>query len=179
MTASSLVGFTDALLAPGPAPDRADGLGLYGWLVGSWELDALYHLEDGTTRPSRGEVHAAWALEGRAVQDVWIVPARGWHTTVPPVWGAFYGTTLRVYDPGIDAWHILWADPVRQLYRRMIGRAQGRDIVQDGTDETGAPVRWSFTAITPDSFHWCAERSPDGGATWQRIVDYDARRVAA
>lgn len=178
MMASLATGFTDALLAAGPAPDRANGLGLYGWLVGSWELDAVYHLEDGSTCTSRGEVHAAWALEGRAVQDVWIVPARGWQGSAPPRWGAFYGSTLRIYDPGIDAWHIFWADPVRQMYRRMIGRARGRDIVQDGTDETGAAVRWSFIAITPDAFHWRAERSPDGGATWLPVVDYDARRTA-
>jgi len=46
--------------------------------------------------------------------------------------GFFYGTTLRVYDPGIDAWHILWSDPLKQLYRRQIGRARGQDIVQEG-----------------------------------------------
>jgi hypothetical protein len=41
----------------------------------------------------------------------------------------FYGTTLRVYDPGIDGWHILWSDPLRQFYSRQVGRALGPDIV--------------------------------------------------
>ena len=81
-------------------------------------------------------------LEGRAIQDVWILP------------GVFYGTTLRVYDPGIDAWHILWSDPVRQFYTRQIGRARGSDIVQLGKNDAGEAVRWSFTEITPDSFRW-------------------------
>ena len=75
-------------------------------------------------------------LEGRAIQDVWIMPR------------FFYGTTLRVYDPDIDAWHILWSDPLKQRYRRQIGRAHGDDIVQEGNDDTGAAVRWSFTEIT-------------------------------
>ena len=37
-----------------------------------------------------------------------------------------YGTTLRVYDPGIDAWHIAWTEPVGQTYLTMIGQAQGK-----------------------------------------------------
>lgn len=176
MAASST--FIDALHADYPAPDRADKLGLYGWLIGRWEMDAAYHRDDGAIRHSRGEIHAGWVLEGRAIQDVWIVPARDMHRADPPARGDFYGTTLRVYDPGIEAWHILWTDPLTQTYRRMIGRARGSDIVQDGQDETGAVVRWSFTAITPDSFRWLAERSPDGGATWRLLVEFLARRVA-
>ena len=179
MTASSCPSFIEALHTDGPAPDRRDKMGLYGWLIGRWEMDAAHHQDDGSTRRSRGEIHFGWVLEGRAIQDVWIVPARDARRAEPPAWGDFYGTTLRVYDPGIDAWHIVWIDPVKQVYRRMIGRARGSDIVQEGKDDTGAAVRWSFTAITPNSFHWLAERSPDGGATWRLLVEFFARRVAA
>lgn len=156
----------DALHADRPAPDRAGKMALYGWLVGRWDMDAVIHRDDGTTHEGRGEIHFGWVLEGRAVQDVWILP------------GVFHGTTLRVYDPGIDAWHILWSDPLRQYYTRQIGRARGKDIVQDGTDDAGAAVRWSFTEITPDSFRWLGERSLDGGATWQLQAEFRARRVA-
>ena len=156
----------DALHADRPAPDRAGKMALYGWLVGRSDMDAVIHRDDGTTHEGRGEIHFGWVLEGRAVQDVWILP------------GVFHGTTLRVYDPGIDAWHILWSDPLRQYYTRQIGWARGKDIVQDGTDDAGAAVRWSFTEITPDSFRWLGERSLDGGATWQLQVEFRARRVA-
>ncbi len=115
----------------------------------------------------RGQIHFGWVLEGRAIRDVWVLP------------GFFYGTTLRVYDPGIDAWHIFWSDPLKQRYRRQIGRAQGNDIVQEGNDDTGAAVRWRFTEITPDSFHWLGERSSDGGANWQLQAEYFAKRVAS
>ena len=113
-------------------------MGLYGWLIGSWEMDAVVHADDGTTQKGRGEIHFGWVLEGRAIQDVWILP------------GVFYGTTLRVYDPGLDAWHILWSDPLKQFYTRQIGRARGKDIVQEGTNDAGDAVRWSFTEITPE-----------------------------
>src|SRR5271169_1793158 len=141
------------LFSNGPASDRADKMGLYGWLIGDWTIDAVMHAPNGETHERRGEISFAWVLEGRAIQDVWILP------------GVFYGTTLRVYDPGLDAWHILWSDPLRQFYARQIGRAQGKDIVQVGKNDSGEAVRWSFTEITPDTFCWTGERSPDDGQT--------------
>ena len=125
--------FAEALHTGGPAADRAGKIGLYGWLIGQWEMDAIVHGDDGTQHKGRGEIHFGWVLEGRAIQDVWILP------------GVFYGTTLRIYDPGIDAWHILWSDPLRQFYTRQIGRARGDDIVQEGRNDAGDLVRWSFT----------------------------------
>jgi hypothetical protein len=142
-------------------------MGLYGWLIGDWEMDAVVHADDGTAHQGRGEIHFGWVLEGRAIQDVWILP------------GFFFGTTLRVYDPGLDAWHIMWSDPLKQYYTRQIGRARGKDIVQEGRLEDGAAIRWSFTEIEPNAFRWLGEGSRDGGASWQLQADFRARRVAA
>ena len=120
-----ITSFDTALHADGPAADRAGKMQLYGWLIGNWEMDATVHADDGTTHKGQGQIHFAWVLEGRAIQDVWILP------------GVFYGSTLRVYDPGLDAWQILWSDPVRQYYTRQLGRARGRDIVQEGKNDLG------------------------------------------
>src|SRR3569833_2006820 len=111
-------GFVRALVSTAPAPDRAAKMALYGWLIGDWVFDAKVHLDDGSTHEGKGEIHFSFALDGRAIQDVWILP------------GLFYGTTLRVYDPALDAWHILWNAPVQQYYTRQIGRARGNEIVQ-------------------------------------------------
>ena len=88
----------------------------------------------------------------------------------------FYGSTLRVYDPGLVAWHIHWIDPLKQLYTRQIGRAQGGDIVQLG-EAGGVHIRWRFTDTTPAAFRWRSERSTDGGATWFLQADFHARRI--
>jgi hypothetical protein len=176
MTASPS-SFIAALHSDAPAPDRAERMGLYAFLVGRWDMDAVYRLEDGSTRLTRGEIHAGWVLEGRALQDVWIVPARDLKRAPQPEYGDFYGTTLRVFDPVLDAWHILWSDPVKQLYLRQLGRAQGKDIVQEGKAADGALTRWTFREITPESFHWLGERSADEGATWQLQVEFFARRA--
>ncbi len=60
---------------------------------------------------------------------------------------------------------------------RQIGRAQGEDIVQNGTLGDGTQIRWSFTDIAGDSFRWRGERSHDSGATWQLQAEFLAQRV--
>lgn len=159
--------FTEALLSDGPAPDRAAKLELYGFLVGRWKFEATVHLDDGSIHEGHGDIHANWVLEGRAIQDVWILP------------GVFYGSTLRVYDPGIDGWHILWSDPLRQYYTRQVGRRRGSDIVQEGTDQSGTPVRWSFTDRGADSFRWIGESGSVKGRGWRLQAEFLARRVSS
>ena len=158
-------GFMKALHSEGPADDRASQLQLYGWLIGDWVMDATVHREDGTTIKRAGEIHFGWVLQGRAIQDVWILP------------DVFHGTTLRIYDPELGAWHILWNDPLRQYYARQIGRAQGNDIVQIGKNDSGVMLRWSFTEMTANSFRWLGERSPDDGKSWQLQADFRVRRA--
>ena len=138
--------FLDALGADGPSADRAGKMDLYGRFVGSWDLDVRQFSEDGRELRRAGEWHFGWALEGRAIQDVWIVPPRGElrHGDAASNVNS-YGTTLRVYDPDIDAWRIQWTDPVTRNFLQMIGRAEGRDIVQLGTRPDGQLARWSFS----------------------------------
>ena len=44
--------------------------------------------------------------------------------------------------------------PVTQSYLSMIGRRQGRDIMQLGKTESGQLMRWSCSQIKPGSFSW-------------------------
>jgi hypothetical protein len=171
-------GFLETLPAERPRPDYAGRMALYGRFVGSWDLLVTRFLADGSTRMRPGEWHFAWVLEGRAVQDVWIVPGRGVLREQTPADQLFYGTTLRTYDPRIDAWHIQYTDPASQTYSTMIGRAEGDDIVQLGTNAEGETIRWSFRDIADDSFLWRGEVSADGGKTWRKLVEFSARRRA-
>jgi hypothetical protein len=170
--------FLDALGADGPAADCASKMELYGWLVGSWDLDVTHIREDGSKR--QREWHFGWALEGRAIQDVWIVPPLGESRHGDAVAKLnSYGTTLRVYDPRLDAWQIHWTDPVTQNFLHMIGRKLGNDIVQLGTRPDGTMIRWRFSEITPNSFRWRGEVSADAGATWRLNVEFLAKRTGA
>jgi hypothetical protein len=171
--------FLDALRADGPAAELGTVAEIYGRLTGSWDLEIVDYFPDGRRREGRGEVHFAWVLEGRAMQDVWIGPPRG-QRDQPPVPGDRnrYGTTLRVYDPDLGAWRVTWINPVSRAEVRLIGRREGAAIVQVGETEDGSRIRCVFRDITPDTFTWYGERSADGGATWLLEVEFCARRQA-
>lgn len=162
--------FLTALGSEAPPADRKKDMDLYGWLIGSWEMDTIHHLDDGTVQKSTGEIHFGWVLEGRAIQDIWIRPKR-------PAPSTMYGTTLRIFDPTIGGWHIIWSDPLNQDYSRQIGRAEGRDIVQIGDDSRGLQTRWRFTEITTDSFHWIGEERSSEGDPWQITYEHFASRT--
>jgi hypothetical protein len=156
----------------------ASKLDLYGRFVGSWRLDVNFHPLQGAVERIEGELHFSWVLDGRAVQDVWIYPARHLRADRPAKFWHAYGTTFRWYDPAIDAWHIAWFDPTRALEMRQIGRAVGADIVQLGEDHNGLLNRWRFVEITDRSFTWLGERSWDKGSTWTLLMEMHASRIA-
>jgi len=158
-------GFAEALHAGQPCPELAEKLMLYGWLIGGWTMRARLQPEPGKWVEAAGTIDFGWILEGRAIQDVWNLP--GW----------FHGTTLRVYDPAIDAWHILWNEPFKQYFTHQIGRVSGKDIVQIGKGRDNRDIRWSFTEIRPDSFRWTGERKMDDGS-WFLECDIRAGRRA-
>ena len=56
MTTTRNRSLVDVLLSPGPASDLADRMALYGWLVGSWEMDAVIHADDGSNYSGQGEI---------------------------------------------------------------------------------------------------------------------------
>src|SRR5712692_1874900 len=157
----------EGLHATQPNETLASKLALYGQFIGSWHLDIDLSAWDGSHHHTEGEVHFDWVLEGRALQDVWIYPARSQRTnaTEAETWYR-YGSTFRWYDPAIDAWHITWFDPNRGVELHQIGRAQGQDIVQIGEDSRGLLRRWRFVEITSTSFTWLGEVSWDKGLTW-------------
>jgi len=67
--------FIALLAAPGRSLEIRESGDVYGWLVGSWELEVLhYKAVDVSAQRIRGEAHFGWVLEGRAIQDVWITP---------------------------------------------------------------------------------------------------------
>ena len=167
--------FVRLLHANGPHPAHVAALQLYGRFVGDWDAEITAYGPNATKYTAPGEIHLGWVLEGRAIQDVWIIPHPA-GTPAFPVAGNWYGTTLRVYDPSISAWRISWFDPGRSVFRQQIGRPHGADIVQEGTTEAGDLTRWSFTEITGDSFYWRGEVKPVTAADWRLAVGVRAKR---
>ncbi len=171
------VGFESALVATQRAAEIPEANDVYGWLIGGWELDCYDYFPDGRKAQSNGEVQFAWVLEGRAVQDIWIMPRRAERPPKDAQGRNTYGTTLRVWDPKIEAWRVTWINPISGNREELIGRRQGKDIVQVGARPNGQAIRWAFTEITPDSFHWTGEALDTDGKTWKLEAEFFAKRI--
>jgi hypothetical protein len=67
--------FPRVLGASGRSAEIPESADVYGWLVGSWELEVLHYAGiDVSSQNIKDEAHFNWVLEGRAIQDVWIMP---------------------------------------------------------------------------------------------------------
>ncbi|HMB91622.1 MAG TPA: putative glycolipid-binding domain-containing protein [Rhodothermales bacterium] len=169
--------FLSALVATGPSPALPPDADIYAPLLGSWVVEVVDY-EQGGARYGHGEWHFARVLEGRAVQDAWIVPPRS-QRTEPLGPGNRYGSSLRVYDAARGRWEVIWVNPVSGAIDRLVARREGADIIHEGGDTSGNQFRWTFTDITPESFRWMGEASADEGRTWQLEAEFHARRLPA
>jgi hypothetical protein len=149
---------------------------IYDRLIGSWNVRVFDVLPNGSRHENTGEWHFAYALEGRAVQDVWIVPTRKERTARMPKAFNRYGTTVRFYEPASRTWRMVWINPVSGTQQTLVGRATPKGILHEGTDSESAQIRWTFRELSEHTFHWTGERSVDGGRTWELQAEFFGRR---
>jgi hypothetical protein len=168
----------DALRADGPHPDLGEHAETFGRLIGSWA--GTYEDRDRGDRVHTGpmEVHFAWVLQGRAVQDLWIAPPRADRDKGAALSDRnTYGTTLRVFDPSIEAWRVVWLNPVRQVRTDLIGRRVRDDIIQTGYVD-GEAIKWVFSEITQVSFTWLGFALNPDGVSWRLGTEFKLKRTA-
>jgi hypothetical protein len=168
----------DALFTSGPHPSLGKHAETYGRLIGSWAGEFNDRLPNGKQETGAMEVHFGWVLQGLAIQDVWIAPSRTARKAGATASRDTYGTTLRIFQRDIEAWHVLWFNPVRNVRNELLGKRVGDDIVQLGLDANSAPTKWVFTNITPNSFVWQAHVLDADGVTWRLGTDFNFKRTA-
>ena len=161
------------LLHDGPAPGC--DLSLFGQFVGAWDVDVTYYDYQGQNGTQPGEWVFFWVLEGRAIQDVWRVPPRAESLrTGAPIFG--HGTTIRFPDRADGDWRCVWLGLAQGEVIEFVGRRVGAEIHLTHAKPDGAVLRWAFSEIPADRFHWRFDRSADGGGTWTRLQEMRARR---
>ena len=169
--------FFSVISAEGRSSEIPEEHDVYGWLVGSWDLEVLhYKALDVRSQRITGEVHFGWVLEGRAIQDVWIMPRVADRGPESDRVNNMFGTTLRIWDAAVQAWRIRWFNPVTGHEERQMGRRIGAEIVQTGARADGTATRWRFTEITADSFRWNGEALEPDGKSWKVEGEFRARR---
>lgn len=149
-----------ALGASGPHPTLGEGAATFAWLTGSWDLECDIIARDGKRTHSSGDWEFGWIMDGRMMQDtIYFYPAGKPEERAG-------GTSVRMYDPHRKLWTVAFFSPQNPFFVVLKGGKFENRIVLKGKDPDGIPIRWSFSDIRPDSFHWVGERTEDGGKTW-------------
>ena len=168
----SFESLSEALLAD--ASDASSGIpGMFAPIVGSWVLDFSGRSLEGTEAQATGAMTMGAVLGGRALQDVWWMPDPD--PSRPPL---FHGTTVRFYDPAIDAWRSTWIEPVHGRAITFIGRRVDDDIVLESTNSDPA-LRWVFAHISAESFTWIGSQRRETESDWETYVLMQAHRPPA
>ena len=169
--------FLAALPSPQRAPDIAQADDIFDFLIGSWDIDAVLYSPDGQQERRKGEVHATWVLEGRAIQDLFIFPRRADRTYPRSLPGDRYATTIRTFDRALGAWRVNFINPADdKTSAELIARRRGDGIEMEGKLRDGTSIRWRYESITRTSFHYTAENLRDAGQSWQLYLELFGHR---
>jgi hypothetical protein len=167
--------FQQALIAAGPHPDIPPAQSIFAPLIGSWHLEVTWYRQGSPIRRDQGEWHFAWVLEGRAVQDVWIVPPRQRRQEQSAALYE-YGTSIRFYDTALGAWRSTWIGPMRAVVRTFVARGEAKTVVLETDASDAERLRWIFSQIERDTFTWQNFAETAEGA-WTLVQDFKARRT--
>jgi hypothetical protein len=163
-----------ALQSMGPHASLGEQAQVFGRLVGTWDVEYTHFSKDGKVSHRAGELIVGWVMDGRAIQDLWIVYPSGKRTEREVY------TDLRYFDPKTGTWPATFIDPEHVSVARFTGGAASEDrIVLLTQDFDGEKTRWSFNDIRPDTFVFREEASSDGGNAWRLQSEYHMKRRGA
>lgn len=150
-------GFFEALASENKNTALPEEDNFFGKLVGSWEID---YVDNNNASVIKGQWHFSWVLEGMAIQDVIVLPAFE------------YGTTLRVYNPSTRAWDIAYCYTGKIM--RLEARKQDNMIVLTNIEDKRR--KWVFAEIKDNHFHWQDVTVLENGE-WHINYDLFAKRA--
>ena len=142
----------------------------FDYLLGDWEFSAQ--------SKEYGRFRGFWSAvrldEGQILDEYRIVGDKGETYYVT--------TTLRNYNRAVGQWELMGADAGGGLRDFGTGRKVGDEVHIEQTFgvAAGSPSTWKirYYNIRPDAFSWTADRSDDGGKTWEKeFQKIEARRI--
>jgi len=142
----------------------------FDYLLGDWEFTAVSR-DFGNFR---GYWSAVRLAEGQILDEYRVVGDKG---------ETYYVTSsLRNYNKFLDRWELVGADAGSGLQDFGTARRVGAEmhIEQNFGVNSDKPATWRirYFNIQPDRFSWSADRSTDGGQTWQaKHQTIEARRI--
>jgi len=145
--------------------------GDFDYLLGDWEFTSVSR-EFGT---GRGYWSAVRLAEGAQILDEYRVVGDSGETY-------YASSTLRAYNAVLDQWELVSAESGTGLQNLGTAHKVGAEmrIEQKFGVMSQNPSIWRirYYDIRPDRFSWTADRSTDGGKTWERNhLQIEARRI--
>jgi len=137
--------FLSSLISDQPSALIKEQSSIYSPMIGSWNVKAIDYGDDGNLQTTQGEWHWAWVLEGRAIQDIWIAPARNQRYEGMSKKYNRFGTTIRVFDENLNKWKIFWFNPVNGARNELEATQMEDWLEHNGIDESGNLIRWTFS----------------------------------
>ena len=180
-TLTILLGLLFALAMPLSAADRKTAeeiqalleahQGDFDYLLGDWEFTSVSR-EYGK---GRGFWSAVRLEEGGQILDEYRVVGDEGQTYYSSV-------TLRSYNAVLDQWELISAEGGTGLHNVGTAHKVGAEmhIEQKFGVMSPTPSLWRirYYDIRPDRFSWTADRSTDGGKTWDpKYLEIEARRI--
>jgi hypothetical protein len=144
----------------------------FGALIGAWDFEWIDGHGTEKERHIKGEWIFSWVLLGTAIQDIFICPSRE-EQSKNKYPDAEYGTTIRFYNPKSNAWDIFYGCTC-EATRLTAEKEDGRIVLTENTDRK---MKWVFSDITENSFHW-QNISTEDGTTWKVNGELFATRKA-
>ena len=138
----------------------------YAPLLGDWDFDY--------SEPSGRRVKGEWlfrrALDGMAIEDLFICPSRATRDLDPQPDGE-YGAAIRMYRPERHCYDMTYV--CSKYTKRLEVRKEGAYIACTVLD---CPTeKWVFSELTGDTFHWQNVTVLENG-TWKVNCEVRARR---
>lgn len=160
-----------ALEARGPNPALGNHATVIDRLTGTWDVQYTDYSRDGKVNHRTGELTFGWVMDGRVMQDLWVV-----NPSAADKDREVY-TDLFFFDPKTNAWLSAFVDPEHPSVDRFTGHTDGDDrLVFESGDFGAEETRWSYNDLRPDSFVYRAEVSSDRGKTWKLQSEYHMSR---
>ena len=162
----------DSLRATESHPELREQMKLFGQFIGVWEMDvSFYDRNQIETYRQKNEWRFSWILDGRAIQDVLVGPNPRDLSDSPG--SRRIGTSLRVYDGKKKLWRVSYFGASSGIVIHLEGGESANGIELCGVEDNGNRLRWRFSEIRPNSFHWTGHASDDQGQSWfleQRMI---------
>jgi hypothetical protein len=164
-----------ALEASAPHASLGEHATVMNRLVGTWDVAYTDFLKGGKVRHRTGQITFGWILDGRAVQDLWIVDPSGPGKDREVFTDVFYR------DAKSGAWSSVFVDPQEASSATFatIQAADDRLVLESHDLEPAQLHRWSYNDVQADSFVYRDEASTDGGKTWTLKSEYHMSRRPA